>query len=154
MIFRQHFRPAGTRNRSSQRLAAARRAIAKEQAKTPLFPTFFSHESVDERLDRIDTGVDASVHAMRDFRARTWRKSRQQVRRMDDDERALLLLYWRQSTYPKTAEYFADLVHRWPTTRDTFLAILEARRGLRDWQEVRERGDLCTIMALQELGRA
>jgi len=137
MIFRRHYRPTELRRRSPQRLAAARRAIAREQAKTPLFPTFFYDESVEERLDRIDTGSAASVQAMRDYRAQTWRTARAQLRTMDDDERALLTLYWRQSTYPKTAEYFADLVHRWPTTRDYFLAILEARRGLRDWRDVR-----------------
>ena len=114
MRFKRHFRPSGSRPHSAQRVVAARRAIQKEQDQTPLFPTFFYDESVEERLTHLDASAEASAHAMRAYKARQWRKARAKLQALPEPQRRHVLATWNQHRfYPGTPEYLLDLLRHW-----------------------------------------
>ena len=120
---------ATARPLTERRLAAARRALQREQDECPLFANDIADEqpTPEERLRAIDARQVAHWQRIRDFNAQTWRAARRILFSLPAGEREQLLAAWQSAPCPASASYFADfLYHR--TGRSASRELAESER--------------------------
>ena len=105
-------RPA-LRGVTPRRLAAAKRALARERARYALFAVEVAAEqpSPEERITAADLAMLDYDQGHRDLAAKHWRWGRKQLSRYPDIA-AEILSKWNRSWIPDTGTYFADFVRR------------------------------------------
>lgn len=102
-----HVNPRGL---TPRRLAAARRALARERSRYVLFADQLDQESPEERITKADLQLLEQDQACRNLAARHWKWGRRQLARLPWDIRRELIARWNRSWIPPTAAYFADFV--------------------------------------------
>lgn len=105
-------RPDQRREWTTRRLAAARRAVAREQDAVALFPELSRYATVADRVAEIDETSFYMVLRWRAFQAKAWRKARRALAAMPDAQRRGMIRYWNQSTCPADPSYLLDALHR------------------------------------------
>lgn len=105
-------RPA-LRGITPRRLAAAKRALARERDRYALFADEIAAEqpSPEERITAADLAVLDYDQGHRDLAAKHWRWGRKRLRRYPEVT-AEILAKWDPSWIPETGSYFADFVRR------------------------------------------
>lgn len=100
-----------------RRLAAARRALARERANAGLFAEQVAAEqpTPEERISDIDRNMLLSEQRMRDFEAHCWRKGRRMLRSLPRGTQRAILANWNASSCPAEGAYFCD--HVWNRAR-------------------------------------
>lgn len=90
---------------SSRRIAAARRAINRQQAQLALFADQVRWPTPEERIEKHDTGFAMFSQDMRDKRARDWRYVRAFIRSIPQDVQRTILDEWSKSHCPGEPSY-------------------------------------------------
>jgi hypothetical protein len=105
---------ATARPLTERRLAAAARALRREQEDCPLFADDIADEqpTPEERVRVIDVQQVAHWQHIRDFNARTWRAARRILFSLPAEERDQLFAAWQSAPYPASASYFADFLYQ------------------------------------------
>lgn len=100
------------RPRSPQRLAAARRKVAKDQASVALFPHLAKHATPEAALAAADADCAALSHRHRAFTAGSWRKARRLLRELPDLQRRGILRWWQDPSVwlPRDPSYLLDAI--------------------------------------------
>ena len=96
-----------------RRLAAAKRALARQREKLPLFADEIAagQPTPEERIRMFDDAYISWRKKMRAFTASMWLKGRALLREMPEMERNEFLDYWNHRWKgPKRAEYFLDIL--------------------------------------------
>ena len=95
-----------------RRLAAAKRALSREQERYALFADQVAaeQETPQERIDRFDQRVLNQDRGHRDLAAKQWRWGRRQLDAVPAQTKAEILRAWNRSFAPPEAHYFADFV--------------------------------------------
>jgi len=107
-----------------RRMAAARRAVARELAEIPLFPELARDSSAEERMERLQTESLEFRRRMRQDRAEAWRRARAAMRALPGVSAAGVAAYWARFRCPGSPEYLADI-------------ITQVRRGESAWRMLR-----------------
>jgi hypothetical protein len=97
---------------SPGRARAAARAVRREAEAMALFPELRRFTTPEQRLSQVDEARAAAVAADDAFSVRTWRDALASYRRLTGERRKLVQGQWRRGCLPRTAYYFADLVHQ------------------------------------------
>lgn len=97
-----------------RRLAAARRALAKERKRLALFEDQVAAEqpTAEERIEHFDQKLLTSDQGHRDLAAKHWWWGRRQIAVLSDSVRSEIIARWNASSIPADAHYFADFVRR------------------------------------------
>ncbi len=97
---------------SPGRLRAAARAVRREAESMALFPELRRFSTPEERLGQVDAVRTAAIAADRALEARTWRNARARCRALPAHRRETVRREWERGDLPRTAAYYADLVHQ------------------------------------------
>ena len=100
------------RGPTPRRLAAAKRALSREQQRYALFADQVAaeQETPQERIDRFDQRVLNQDQGHRDLAAKQWRWGRRQLDTVPAQTKAEIIEAWNRSFAPPEAHYFADFV--------------------------------------------
>lgn len=99
-----------------RRLAAARRAVKREQGSVPLFPELAKYKTVDDRVKELDQNHLAFALKFRARHAEQWREARRRMKQLNPGTRHALALCWNQGGQPKDPVYLLDLIHDYDVT--------------------------------------
>jgi len=138
--FKKYFRAEeGIRGITPRRLAAARRALLNEQNKLPLFASMIAQgqPTPEERIQKVDIGIVEMTREDRKRRAEKWRKARNLLRNLPDQDRAGILEWWNRPVYPLCPEFLLDLIHQW--TNFGWRPPFYGEEELKKWAEGREK---------------
>ncbi|HEY1171069.1 MAG TPA: hypothetical protein VGH19_06820 [Verrucomicrobiae bacterium] len=99
--------------RSPQRMAAARRAVAKEKDKYALFPELVTHTSAEERVDSLEKHCAQFNQDWRERWAVNWRRARAKVNELPPITRQGLLRYWNhpEIQIPRDPVFLLGAIH-------------------------------------------
>jgi len=97
---------------SNRRIAAAKKAVAREADAMALYPELRRDTDAMQRIERIDRGVAAWIQDMRDQEAHTWRYARKIYRLMPPEMRGKI--DWDSPGNPRPAKpyYLADQIYQ------------------------------------------
>lgn len=150
MIFsRSVWRWDNLRGWSPQRLAAAKRAVDREQSKVlaqraevALFPELMAEiqpafTTVDERRAAMDMREVHITRQFRDGRARMWRSGRSLFFTLPPHRRAGILRLWQLEIYPLDPAYFAEMVRGYSRPGRSPWTYLRKRRLIWNFQQGR-----------------
>lgn len=120
------------RERSPQRVAAARRAVRREAEALPLFPELVRPElaSVDARLDHNERQAARTVEARRAWIASRWREARRRLRQLRPLQAEGLRRWWQAGGVPASPEYLLDAIHAATRRHVCHWSLLANRRRL------------------------
>jgi hypothetical protein len=93
-----------------RRLSAARRALQRLKDQVALFPELQPQESPEERIARADAGSLRSQAEWRQRAAEGWKRARQLLRKMPEDQRAKILAWWNESSIPAEPVHLISLI--------------------------------------------
>jgi hypothetical protein len=113
-------------------LAAARRHIARETARHPLFPEFAPTYTAEERVETIAKARKHGLRDARNFRAKDWRRARAELRGLPALKRAAVVRFWNTGLYPADPGYL-------------LVAVGQAKRGVCFWHKLAELRRLALI---------
>lgn len=108
--FSKNYSPREWNNR---RLAAAKRALRKEQEKAGLFPELMKFKSVEERINQIDSCVLQRVKQFRDDVAKDFWECRKRFKTLPENIKQDVIIFWNKSFVPKEPFRLLSLIHRW-----------------------------------------
>lgn len=98
-------------DRNPQRKAAASRAITKERDSIPLFPELLKHQTAEERLDALESGMRQWHKEWRANRARNWREARRRLKELPRITQLGVLRAWNgEGNITRDPEYLLDMV--------------------------------------------
>lgn len=131
-----------------RRLAAAKRAVAREAESVPLFPDLARFKSVAERQSQIDAAGLAFTVRMRKTIASHWRTARRQLRRLPPTTRAGILAIWNSGIYPADSGYLLSQLRKYsgPVSPWTYLRELHQYRA--KWRKINAARDAAKAQAL------
>ena len=110
MKFQPHIK-ATRREVTPRRLAAARRALARQADAVALFPDLQPTETPQQRCDRFDLDGVAMVQRWRDAEASRWRRARRTLRNLSTEQRAQVHTRFTLNRFmPKTAVYLLETI--------------------------------------------
>ena len=98
---------------NNKRLAAAKRALKKEQEKAGLFPELMRFNSVDERINQIDNSVIQRVKEFRSSVAKDFWKCRKIFNTLPQSIKNDVVAFWNKSSAPKEPFRLLSLINRW-----------------------------------------
>lgn len=112
MKFKRYAITKEKREWTPAKLSAAKRAVKREQSKTPLFPDMSKYKDVSERVADVDRNHDRFVITFRTHQAQTWRKARALYYQLPAISRAGLKLYWESWGGPLDPNYMLGMLRR------------------------------------------
>lgn len=126
---------------TKRRIAAAERALKREQDKFPLLGDWIASQqpTARERVEHFNDANAKRFQRRRDGIAETWRKARTELRKLPKAEQERLIAKWDASPQPKDAWYFADfLTQNIPGLKERELAEMEEEIKRRKEEKLRE----------------
>ena len=102
--------PKTTRPWSKGRLAAAARAVKREQDSVALFPELSNYKTVEDRVSDMDQTERSFLIKSRARQAALWIDVRSRLRAMRPSLRHGVLVYWREASYPVDPLYLLQIV--------------------------------------------
>jgi hypothetical protein len=97
---------------SGRRIAAAKKAVAREADAMALYPELRRDTDPIQRIERIDRSQDAYVQRLRDYDAGVWRRARYLYRALPADARALIDWDNPRAVVPAKGHYLATRVYQ------------------------------------------
>lgn len=118
--------------RSPQRMAAARRAVAREKEQYALFPELVTHSTAEQRVDSLETHCAKFNQDWRDHWAVGWRRARALVNELSPITKQGLLRHWNHPDIQSPREPVALLgfIHRIKVYHESPWQQLRIRRQL------------------------
>jgi len=117
------------RDWSKARLAAAARAVRREQEAMPLFPELRQFDSVDERIEIVNEEEAGFRTRMRAVRADNWKRARSLRRSLPASTREGVRRIWNGGCQPRDPVYLLSMLR-------------EAKEGKCPWTILSERESL------------
>lgn len=96
---------------SPRQIAAARKAVQREQDQVALFPALSRYQHVTDRMAEVDQLRLDRTTDLRSFFAAKWREARRQLAQLPPHTRRGLLRYWNTSACPADPTYLLDTLH-------------------------------------------
>jgi hypothetical protein len=114
-----------------RKLAAARRAVQRQNDRYPLFPELVTHNTAEERLDSIAAHRMQWWQTMRDRQAKQWRRARKTLRDLPRGPKTAITGYWKICGYPCDPLYLLSIIHEHKARKVCFWLVMAELRRLR-----------------------
>lgn len=111
-----------------QRLAAARRRVARDKEECALFPELVKHNTPEERIAEQEEDRVQWRRKMRAHWADSWRQARRELRAMPASKQQSIIRYWNLGHLPGSPSYLLSIIHASKRGRCFWHALAEHRR--------------------------
>lgn len=92
------------------RIKLAKKSVEKQFAAIPLFPELVVDQTVEDRMQRMDSRSDSCSARIRNSQAFMWREARQRLRALDSNFLTRFHAHWNASHYPKTGVHLLSAI--------------------------------------------